>query len=82
MNFSNKQELIDFIKEQTNVDLKNIDNFCGDNPDLLYAEITRNHRGSVLSLCRKHCIETNEHVNGKWWFYLNNTAQQKGASEG
>lgn len=82
MNFSSKQELIDFIKKQTNVELQNVDNFCGANPDLLYAEIPRNHRNSVLSLCRKYGIETNEHVNGKWWFYLNNTSQtERGVEE-
>jgi hypothetical protein len=63
-------ELIEFIKKQTNVELKNIDGFCGDNPDLLYAEIPRKERNLVLSVCRKNGIETNEHLNGRYWFYV------------
>lgn len=70
MNFTNKQDLIDFIKNQTNVELKNIDGFCGENPQILYAEIPKKHRNAVLSVCRKYGIETCEHLNGKYWFYL------------
>ena len=68
--FESKSELIEFIKQQTNVELKNIDGFLGDNPNLLYAEIPREKRNIVLSICRKHGIETNEHLNGRYWFYV------------
>lgn len=68
--FESKAELIEFIKQQTNVELKNIDGFCGDNPDLLYAEILREMRNLVLSVCKKYGIETNEHLNGRYWFYV------------
>ena len=81
MTFSNKQELIDFFKKQLNIDLKNIDGFCGNNSRLLYAEIPRKHRNNVLSYCIKSGIETCEHVNGKYWFYLDN-ADKSGAIAG
>lgn len=78
MDFSTKQELIDFIKSQLNVELQNIDGYCGNEPDLLYAEVPRAHKNAVLDLCRKHGIETNEHVKRKYWFYLKNTNEMKG----
>jgi hypothetical protein len=68
--FANKAELIEFIKNQTNAELENIDGFCGDNPKLLYAEIPKGKERAVLSVCRQYGIETNEHVHGKYWFYL------------
>jgi hypothetical protein len=70
--FNSKQELIDFIKAQCKVELKNIDNFCGNNPDFLYAEIPQKYKNSVLSLCNKYGIEINEHLNNKYWFYIAN----------
>lgn len=72
MNFKNKQDLINFIKNQCNVELQNIDGFCGENPDLLYTEIPKDHKNSVLSVCCKYGIQTNEHVNNKYWIYLTN----------
>jgi hypothetical protein len=74
--FESKAALIEFIKQQTNVELKNIDGFCGDNPDLLYAEVPSEKRNLVLSVCDKYGIETCQHVNGKYWFYV------KGGGEG
>jgi hypothetical protein len=72
--FEDKAELIEFIRQQTNIELKNIDGFCGDNPDLLYAEIPRKERNLVLSICEKYGIETNEHLNGRYWFYVKDGA--------
>ena len=72
--FESKAELIEFIKQQTNVELKNIDGFCGDDPDLLYAEIPREERNLVLSVCKKYGIETNEHLDGRYWFYVKSGA--------
>ncbi len=72
MDFKNKQELIDFIKNQCNVELQNINNFCGQNPDLLYTEIPRNHKNLVLSVLNRNGIQTNEHLNNKYWIYLKN----------
>lgn len=75
MEFASKTDLIEFIKKQTNVELKNEDGFCGDEPDLLYAEIPRKSRNSVLMLCKKHGIRTEEHLNGKYWFYVKGGAE-------
>lgn len=75
MTFESKADLVAFIKKQTNVELKNIDGFCGDNPDLLYAEIPKNRKNCILSLCRKHGIETNEHIRNHYWFYVKGGAE-------
>lgn len=71
MRFESKADLVAFIKKQTGVELKNIDGFCGDNPDLLYAEIPKNRKNEILALCHKYGIETNEHVHNQYWFYVN-----------
>lgn len=70
MKFDSKADLVAFIKKQTGVELKNIDGFCGDNPDLLYAEIPKNRKNEILALCHKYGIETNEHVHNQYWFYV------------
>ena len=70
MTFERKEDLVAFIKKQTGVELKNVDGFCGDHPDLLYAEIPKNRKNEILSLCRKHGIETNEHIHNHYWFYV------------
>lgn len=75
MTFESKTDLIAFIKKQLNIELKNIDGFCGANPDLLYAEIPKKHINSVLSLCQKCDIKTCEHLNGKYWFYVKGGAE-------
>lgn len=76
MEFDSKESLIEFIKEQLGVELINIDGFCGDDPDLLYAEIPRKHKNAILSFCRKHGIETNEHLSNRYWFYVKGGVEQ------
>ena len=70
MKFKRKADLVAFIEKHTGVELKNIDGFCGDDPDLLYAEIPKKHLNAVLSLCHKRGIETNEHLHNRYWFYV------------
>ena len=72
MDFANKAELIEFIKNQCGVELKNIDNFCGEDPELLYTEIPKRYIRPVLSLCHKYGIQTNEHCKDAYWIYLKN----------
>ena len=71
MNFESKQALIDFVKEQFNVVLENDEEYVlNDHPEFLYTEIPKLHRHEILSFFRKKNIETNEHLNGKYWIYL------------
>lgn len=72
MNFRNKSELIAFIKDQCGVELQEESGSLNDDPELLYTEIPRKYKNSVLSVLKKYGIETNEHLNGKFWLYLIN----------
>ena len=71
MNFKSKKELIKFVKEQCGVVLENDETYTlNQHPELLYTEIPKKHRNSILSLFHKKNIETNEHLNGKYWIYI------------
>ena len=73
MDFNSKQELIDFVQQQCGVVLENDEEYIlNQHPDLLYTEIPKLHRNQILSLFHKKNIETNEHLNGKYWIYLQN----------
>ena len=73
MDFETKQDLIDFVREQFGVVLENDETYpLNQHPDLLYTVIPKNQRNSILSFFRKKKIETNEHLNGKYWIYLKN----------
>lgn len=77
--FDSKQELIDFIKKQTNIELKDdkSERF-NDRDDILYARIPGKtgyeHKGTnpVLSLLEKNGIRCEEHLNSGYWIYLKN----------
>lgn len=72
MTFASKQDLIYFVKEQCGIELKNIYGYLGECEFLLYTEIPKTHKISVLSLLSKYGIQTNEHLNNKYWIYLIN----------
>ena len=73
MDFNNKQELVDFVKEQFGVILENDESHTlNKHPDLLYTEIPEAHKNQIFSLFHKKNIRTNEHLNGKYWIYLVN----------
>ena len=73
MDFNSKQELVDFVKGQFGVVLENDEEYIlNQHPDLLYTEIPRKHRNEILLFFNKKNIQTNEHLNGKYWIYLKN----------
>lgn len=77
MDFKNKQELVNFVKEQCGVVLENNENYTlNKHPDFLYTEIPKTHKNQILSLFRKKNIQTNEHLNGKYWIYLVNEVRE------
>lgn len=73
MNFKSKDELIEFIEKQTGVRLPNVPGFLNDHELLLYTEIPRKYKNSILSLLNKNGIQHNEHIHGQYWIYLDNT---------
>lgn len=77
MDFKNKQELVDFVKEQFGVVLENDEDYTlNKHPDLLYTEIPKTYKNQILSLFRKKNIQTNEHLNSKYWIYLVNEVRE------
>lgn len=72
VNFSSKQELIDFVYKQFGIVLENEEHFLNEEPDLLYTRIPKNMQNAILSAFKKWNIETNEHVNNGYWIYLIN----------
>ncbi len=78
-NFESKQELIDFIKHQTNVELKDdkSERFNNDT-NILYARIPgktgfeNQETNPVLALLNKNGIRHEEHLNGGYWIFLKN----------
>ncbi len=72
MNFKNKQELIDFVKTQLNVELKGEEPFDDEYEELFYTKLPKKQKNKILSLFHKYGIETNEHFNNKYWVYLIN----------
>ncbi len=77
MDFNTKQELVEFVKEQCGVVLENDEEYTlNKHPDLLYTEIPKKHRNQIFYLFRKKNIQTNEHLNGKYWIYLKNEVRK------
>ena len=70
--FKNKQELIDFVKHQTNYELPNEDSTLNRNRNRLYTKIDRLHHNSVLSTLNYWGIKYNEHLGGYYWIDLKN----------
>lgn len=79
MDFESKQELINFVKEQLNVELKGEEPFNGDE-NLFYTKFPKNQKNNILNLFRKYGIETNEHLNNKYWVYLINEGREGNGS--
>jgi len=63
-----KQELLDFIKYQLKIELKELENFKSEKK--IYVEIKKEDQFNVLSLLNEKNIEHNEHLNNKYWIYI------------
>ncbi len=75
MNFKNKQELVDFVKTQLNVELKGEEPFDDEYEELFYTKLPKKNK--ILSLFNKYGIETNEHLNNRYWVYLINEGRDE-----
>ena len=72
MVFENKNHLIQYVKEQFNITLKNEPGFLNEDEDLLYTEIPKQFKNAILSHFDKVGIEHNEHIGNNYWIYLKN----------
>jgi hypothetical protein len=68
--FKNKNELIEFVKHQLNIELKNEDTSLNKMKKVLYTEIKRNIKNPVLMLLNKYKIRYEEHSNDYYYIYL------------
>ena len=74
-NFDSKQELIDFIKHQTNIELKDdkAERLNNQN-DVLYARLPgHSDNNTILSLLDTYGIRHEEHLNNGYWIWLKNS---------
>lgn len=72
MNFSSKDNLIEFIKEQLNVCLSNEPGFLNKMENALYTEIPRIHKNAVLTFLNKHGIRYEDHAKNCYWIFIDN----------
>lgn len=67
----NKVDLIQFIKEQINVELINDKENCFNNKrNVLYTQIPKAKERLVLSLLSKYKHRVEEHLDNYYWIYV------------
>ena len=67
----NKQELIDYIFRQTNIQLENNpNNILNNKRKILHTTIKRNHRNAILSLLNKKNIRYELHTQDNYFIYI------------
>jgi len=69
-NFKNKSELIEYVKKQTNIELKNEDILLNKKRNMLYTEIPKNRKTFLLSFLNEKGIKYNYHVDNYYWIYV------------
>ena len=66
-----KQELIDYIFRQTNIQLENNpNNILNNKRKILHTTIKRNHRNAILSLLNKKNIRYEPHTQDNYFIYI------------
>jgi hypothetical protein len=70
MSFKNKAELVQFVKEQTNVQMANDNNLFNKKRNILYTEIDRQNKITVLGLLNKYGIRYESHINNSYFVYV------------
>jgi len=69
-NFKNKSELIDYVKKQTNIELKNENILLNKKRNALYTEIPKNRKTFLLSFMHEKGIKYSYHVDDYYWIYI------------
>ena len=70
MTFRNKSELIDYVKKQTNIELKNEDILLNKKRNILYTEIPKNKKTFLLSFMHEKGIKYSYHVDNYYWIMV------------
>jgi hypothetical protein len=71
MAFKNKQELINFVKTQVNVELNNeINGILNKKRKILYTQIDMRSKYSVLPLLEKYGIRYETHLKDNYWIWI------------
>lgn len=65
-----KQDIVDFVKEQFNVELENEEHFLNRNRNLLYTFIPKEKFNSIIPALKKKGIYPEEHNKGYYWLHL------------
>lgn len=75
MEFLNKEEFIKFIKEQINIEIEEINEDFNDKEHILYVQLNKNNKYDILNLLNKYNIRYEEHLNDKYWLWINKPYQ-------
>lgn len=69
--FKNKNELVDFVKTQLNVELENdLADRLNQKRNILYTEIPKNKETPIFSLLTKYGIRYEKHMKEYFWIYI------------
>lgn len=69
--FKNKQELVEFVKKQVNIELENDEtNFLNRKRKILYTKITDQDAYLVMPLFNKYGIACERHFRDYWFVYV------------
>lgn len=69
--FKNKQELVDFIKKQTNITLENdVEGILNKKRNVLYTYVSRDDAYKVFPLLHKYGIRSEGHLKGYYWIWI------------
>ena len=69
--FKNKQELVEFVKKQVNIELENDEtNFIYRKRKILYTKITDQDAYSVMPLFNEYGIACERHFRDYWFVYV------------
>lgn len=71
MGFKNKNDLVKFVKHQTNVELVNDPgDILNNKRNLLYTEISGKNKYSILPLFHKYGIRYEKHIGERYWVFV------------
>lgn len=69
--FKNKQEFIEFIKHQTNIELQNDGNSSLNRKrNILYTKIDYTSGYQIIPILKKLNIRHEEHMDGYYWIWI------------
>lgn len=75
MEFLNKEEFIKFVKEQINIKIEKANEDLNDKEHILYVKLSKNNKYDILNLLNKYNIRHEEHLNDKYWIWINKPYQ-------